>query len=142
MKAVLNESVIGSSTACIATVNNRQNLLVVANIGDSGVLVLRRHNLELAGTLGASSKRADGEIFIAFRSQQQLHDFNQPYQLGYAPETDQDAFSSPKEANIMHIPIESDDIVILATDGLFDNMEEAEMCNIVDHWEYKDHERG
>ena len=43
---------VGSSTACIATVNNRQNLLVVANIGDSGVFVLRRHNLELAGTLG------------------------------------------------------------------------------------------
>jgi hypothetical protein len=31
-----------SSTACVATVNNRQNLLVVANVGDSGVFVLRR----------------------------------------------------------------------------------------------------
>jgi len=132
---------VGSSTACVATVNNQKNLLVVANIGDSGVFVLRRHKLEVSGTLGASDLE-DEKLYISFRSQQQLHDFNMPFQLGYADGVPAEHFSIPKDANVMHIPIQADDIILLATDGLFDNMEEAEMCAIVDRWEGEDGMKG
>ena len=51
----------GSCTACILTVH--ETSLRVANVGDSGFLVVR------------SGK-------VLFRSQSQQHDFNFPYQLG------------------------------------------------------------
>jgi protein phosphatase PTC7 len=38
---VVSEKVIGSATACIVTLDQRLNQLSYANLGDSGVIILR-----------------------------------------------------------------------------------------------------
>lgn len=62
---------------CLALSRRAPDQLAIANLGDSGLLVLR--HLE-AGKLGTLSRPSDGRI-VAFRSTQQLHEFNRPYQV-------------------------------------------------------------
>ncbi|KAI8089595.1 phosphatase 2C-like domain-containing protein [Halteromyces radiatus] len=102
-----NEGIVGSTTACIVVLF--QDELRVANLGDCGISVIRRNN-------------------YIFRSEEQQHSFNFPYQLGTA------SFDSPMDAQQFTIKVEEGDILILASDGLFDNlyddeiMEEVQNC--------------
>ena len=90
----------GSSTACVVALSgDRRATLVAANLGDSGFVVAR----------GGS---------LAFRSPQQQHGFNFPYQLG-APGTASDA---PSDADAFSVSVRPGDVVVLGTDGLFDNV--------------------
>ncbi|KAG0175504.1 hypothetical protein DFQ28_000073 [Apophysomyces sp. BC1034] len=99
--------IVGSTTACVVILC--QDELRIANLGDCGVSVIRRND------------------FI-FRSEEQQHSFNYPYQLGTA------SFDAPTDAQQFTIKVEEGDIVILASDGLFDNlyddeiMEEVQKC--------------
>ena len=58
-----------------------------ANLGDSGVMILRHVNSSRAGSASGRAAAAAGgassSLQISFLSQQQLHSFNRPYQLGY-----------------------------------------------------------
>ncbi|CAO3598193.1 unnamed protein product [Absidia cylindrospora] len=102
-----NEGIVGSTTACIVVLC--QDELRVANLGDCGISVIRQNN-------------------YIFRSEEQQHSFNFPYQLGTA------SFDSPMDAQQFTIKVEEGDIMILASDGLFDNlyddeiMEEVQQC--------------
>lgn len=60
------KNIPGSSTACILCLNGSK--LISVNVGDSGFMVVR-----------------DGKVL--FRSKEQLHNFNYPYQLGTASTT-------------------------------------------------------
>ncbi|XP_062094002.1 probable protein phosphatase 2C 55 [Humulus lupulus] len=84
----------GSSTACILRLNN--GVLHAVNVGDSGFMLFRNNK------------------FI-YRSPTQQWRFNAPYQLGNSRDTPECAV----EVKIAVIP---GDIIILGTDGLFDNM--------------------
>ncbi|KAH6809203.1 hypothetical protein C2S51_026986 [Perilla frutescens var. frutescens] len=86
----------GSSTACI--INLDGNRLRAANLGDSGFSVIRE------GT-------------TIYRSPVQQHEFNMPYQLGIGSSPD-----GPVEAAEMVVEVESGDIIVVGTDGLFDNV--------------------
>lgn len=90
-----SHSVIGSSTACIITF--KESKLIAANLGDSGFLVIR-----------------DGEVI--FRTKEQQHAFNFPYQLGTQ------STNKPCHADIINFPLEGDEIVVMGTDGLLDNL--------------------
>lgn len=110
-----NEGIVGSTTACIVILC--QNELRIANLGDCGISVIRQND-------------------YIFRSEEQQHSFNFPFQLGTA------SFDSPADAQQFTVKIEEGDIVILGSDGLFDNLyddeilEEVQLC--LDHPEQKD----
>jgi len=96
----------GSSTACIIVLKDLQ--LQSVNIGDSGFMVIR------------SGK-------TIFRSKEQLHSFNFPYQLGTA------SINVPSDANKITLDVQQDDLVIMGSDGLFDNLWTNEILDIVNN---------
>ncbi|TKR76041.1 hypothetical protein L596_017242 [Steinernema carpocapsae] len=130
---------IGSSTACVLIID--QDKLYSANLGDSGYLVMRKGR-------------------VIYRSNEQTHYFNAPFQLCLLPEEAEDrpvwvfdggqneAFrqdclasgvwtaendqfriariigDAPEKADLAELSVESGDLVVLATDGLWDNVPE------------------
>lgn len=100
--------VIGSSTACLAILSHADGKLYTANIGDSGFLVVR-----------------DGEV--VHRSQEQQHYFNTPFQLSLPPsEMAADVLSdAPESADRYEFSVEDGDVILLATDGIFDNIPDS-----------------
>ncbi|KAL3857154.1 hypothetical protein ACJMK2_011849 [Sinanodonta woodiana] len=98
---------IGSSTACIVALHKEERTIYTANLGDSGFLVIR-----------------DGEV--VHRSQEQQHYFNTPFQLAVAPPSQewQVLSDSPSMAQSTSYRVEEGDVILLGTDGLFDNLSE------------------
>jgi protein phosphatase PTC7 len=106
----------GSSTACIASLQS--NRLRVTNLGDSGLLVLRQHttNKECPqDKIGTTWK-----CVLETRAQQ--HYFNCPVQLGKESE------DQPKDADNYEMEIAENDLIIMASDGLFDNVSTSALC--------------
>uniref|UniRef100_A0A0N5AHL9 Protein phosphatase n=1 Tax=Syphacia muris TaxID=451379 RepID=A0A0N5AHL9_9BILA len=106
---------VGSSTACVLVVH--QGTLYTANLGDSGFLVIR-----------------DGDI--VFRSREQQHYFNAPFQLSLPPaDTMSSGFigDSPEKAEVNSLEIRRGDIIVLATDGLWDNVPEHIIVEQLSH---------
>ncbi|KAG9451699.1 hypothetical protein H6P81_004603 [Aristolochia fimbriata] len=91
----------GGSTACIIALQGRK--IVAANVGDSGFLVVRNGK-------------------VAYRSPVQVRGFNSPLYL----HTD-----SCKWAQVLEVPVEEGDSIVAATDGLFDNLFEDTILNII-----------
>lgn len=96
----------GSSTCCILCLENER--LHASNLGDSGFMVVR-----------------SGELM--FMSPQQQHEFNFPYQIG-SPDSMSD---TPQVAQRFSIDVRQGDIVVAATDGLFDNVYPDEAASLV-----------
>ena len=95
----------------MAWMDPKESLIETLNLGDSGVLIVR-------------PSKEDNKLFnIMFRSKEQQYRFNHPYQCGtnYKPPTNADVHA--------HI-VEDNDVVILATDGVLDNLfnEDIMMC--------------
>jgi len=98
---------IGSSTACVLVVH--QKTLYSANLGDSGFMVCRTGK-------------------IVHKSKEQTHYFNAPFQLTLLPEHfefEEIIMDTPEKADVHEIELQSGDIVLLATDGLWDNVPET-----------------
>lgn len=96
---------LGSSTACIVVLDRTSHRLHTANLGDSGFLVVR-----------------GGEV--VHRSDEQQHYFNTPFQLSIAPPEAEGVVlsDSPEAADSTSFDVQLGDIILTATDGLFDNM--------------------
>lgn len=100
----------------------------------------------MLGTAGYMRERQlprhlrNNDLKIAYLSQQQLRSFNLPYQLGFSdlPDTPR-SFESPSDADTASIPIMIGDLIILATDGLFDNLDLDEIVQEVSAWEHEVH---
>lgn len=76
------------------------------------------------------------DLRIAYLSQQQLQSFNLPYQLGFSNIPGAPArFETPSDADTASIPIMPGDLIIMGTDGLFDNLDLNEIVDIVVQWE-------
>jgi len=99
------QQIIGSSTACLMMFSHVDLKLYTANIGDSGFLVVRQ-----------------GEV--VHRSQEQQHYFNTPFQLSLPPtELLSEVLSDqPESADQYEFPVEDGDVILVATDGIFDNV--------------------
>ena len=118
-----------------------KNELSIANIGDSGFLVIRFKN---------------GEPFCPHKSKEQQHAFNIPYQLSQLPtQADLEILrrkgkltemsklkqvlkkknnvcqDSPENADDYNIELKEGDIVVSATDGVFDNLFQHEVLTMV-----------
>ena len=102
IKAAENNKEIGSSTLVIVAMDPITGLARASFVGDSCYIILRPIE--------------NGEkLKVFYRSKDQQHSFNFPYQLG----TDGD--SPEKALSFAHL-LEYGDIVIVGSDGLFDNL--------------------
>lgn len=108
-----SHKVTGSSTACIVALHG--NVLDSANVGDSGFMVVRP----------STSSNGKIEVQLIYKSEELQHSFNMPYQLG--PQSQ----DSPDDAALYSMPVQAGDLIILGTDGLFDNIDEHQIANIV-----------
>ena len=97
---------LGASTAIVVGLAE-DNVLRVVNLGDSGAAIVRR------GT-------------VVFRTDEQQHEFNCPLQLG--PESP----DTPADADVYDLPqIAAGDVLVLGTDGLWDNCYSEEVGMVV-----------
>ncbi|KRF93998.1 protein phosphatase PTC7 homolog isoform X1 [Drosophila mojavensis] len=110
------QPILGSCTACVLTLHRESGILYAANIGDSGLLVIRN---------GA----------VVCRSVEQQHHFNTPYQLAVPPPgqglnvlTD-----GPECAALLEFDMQPGDILMLATDGVYDNVSEELLLQVLSH---------
>lgn len=106
------QQIIGSSTACVVAFNRAMRRVYTANIGDSGFLLVRSGR-------------------IVHRSSQQTHYFNTPFQLSLVPpaQREQVLSDSPESADTMEFEVFNGDLIIVATDGLFDNMSDTDIVD-------------
>ncbi|KAI8393774.1 phosphatase 2C-like domain-containing protein [Radiomyces spectabilis] len=106
----------GSSTACILNLCKATGKMTTCNLGDSAFLLIR------------DSK-------VVYESPSQQHYFNCPYQLTVVPETypNRDLFVTdmPKDGDQKSFFLKENDIILLATDGYFDNVYAQETLAIV-----------
>ncbi len=119
--SVLEDNTIkaGGSTALVA-IASPDGKIELANLGDSGFLHIRT---------GA----------IRYASEAQIHAFNTPYQLAVIPESmrkRQMAFGGqqladlPRDSNVTRIEVKEGDVVVLATDGVWDNLTSSDVLKI------------
>eukprot|EP00803_Ostreobium_quekettii_P009370 evm.model.scf_2408.2 EVM.evm.TU.scf_2408.2 scf_2408:14604-21143(+) len=90
----------GTSTAIVA-VMKPEGRLEIANIGDSGARVFRGSQ-------------------CLFSTKVQEHEFNMPYQLG-DPDI-LEAADTPSDAAVDELPLQPGDVVVMGSDGVFDNL--------------------
>jgi protein phosphatase PTC7 len=116
---VESQRILGSTTAIVVTLESvakSQAAIHVANLGDSGILLLR-----------PPKGPARPTTQTLFRSVEQQHEFNFPFQLGgTGPGRD-----TPEMADATTHAVEENDLVILGSDGLFDNLFDEEIIAIV-----------
>ncbi|KAE8672691.1 putative protein phosphatase 2C BIPP2C1 [Hibiscus syriacus] len=102
-RAAVNTQTRGSSTVLVAYFDDRA--LHVANIGDSGFMIVR-----------------NGAVFK--RSSPMLYELNFPVQI--------ERGDYPSDfVEVYKIDLDEDDVIITATDGLFDNLYEKDIASIV-----------
>lgn len=134
---------IGSATALVAWLSHGKGLLGVANLGDSAMLHLRRQRV--GRLLG---QRLQG------RTREQQHGFNCPYQLSCMPgkadfprliaegkhalvrciqKNPDAAQDTPEDSDGYVFPVQEGDLLVLGTDGVFDNLHDNEVCQLANH---------
>ncbi|KAL8992034.1 MAG: hypothetical protein Q9169_007426 [Polycauliona sp. 2 TL-2023] len=121
---VADKSIVGGgSTACVA-VGNSTGHLEVANLGDSGFAQFR---------LNA----------VHYDSNPQTHAFNTPYQLSIIPPkilARSRVFGSmplrdfPRDASVTSHDVRHGDVLVFATDGVWDNLSSNELLQIVSRY--------
>lgn len=102
--ATKNNHALGSSTACVVgLVGNR---LLGINLGDSGLVVIRGWE-------------------VVYRTRDQQHYFNCPYQVGT------DSVDTVDVGAPIEFELQCGDCVVIGTDGLWDNVFSKEVVDIV-----------
>ena len=109
----------GRSTACFGTIDGiidgGRPRLRVSNLGDSRCWVLRAR--------GPSAK-----LGIAASTTPQLWEFNCPYQIGKLAGVE---LNTPADASTSEVDLVPGDVVLVATDGLFDVLHPLECLELV-----------
>ncbi|KAG0248856.1 Protein phosphatase PTC7, partial [Mortierella polycephala] len=107
----------GSSTACILSLCKMTGTLRASNLGDSAFLLIRDNK-------------------CIYESPSQQHFWNCPYQLtilppGY-PGANQHVMDMPKDAAQTTHQLQDGDVIVLATDGFWDNVFTKEAIELVE----------
>ena len=105
-------SQIGSATFCMGKMDS-DGIFRVANIGDSGFMVIRNEK-------------------ILLESAEHQHEFNYPYQLGIGEDGKPHGQDRPEDAQVYRMQLENGDIVVMGTDGLFDNLWPKQILSIIE----------
>jgi len=95
------EEPFGSSTICVAALDKRSGWLDLANLGDSSAVLFR-----------------DGKVHVEMLRKQKR--FNQPLQLTLDPSGE--AKGNLLAADHLHVQVQDGDCLLVATDGLWDNL--------------------
>ena len=101
--------VTGSSTCVIASMDKEAPVLYTSNLGDSGYLLIRKQGKDLV---------------TVFRSVEQTHGFNFPFQIGTGGD-------NPSNADSQLHEVDHNDILIMGTDGLFDNLFDEKIIDLI-----------
>ncbi|KAF7191348.1 Protein phosphatase PTC7-like fig [Pseudocercospora fuligena] len=111
----------GGCTASLGVADKSGNV-ETANLGDSGYLIF-------------------GPGKVAHRSVSQTHAFNTPYQMSKVPPKMQAQYAifggatyfseTPEDADVSHHQLKHGDIVLFATDGVWDNLSAQDTLQIV-----------
>jgi len=96
-----------ATTIDIHTFNRADGKLKTANLGDSSFKVIR-----------------DGKI--TFKSVDNIHDYNMPHQLDHSGNA-----NTPNDAVLRKYQLKHNDLIIVASDGLWDNLTEKDITAIV-----------
>jgi serine/threonine protein phosphatase PrpC len=142
--------VAGSSTACILTFDKSNATLHSANIGDSGFLLFRLTDGEEEKKKPNTNKNDNNEdsegggvsdlpdYQLIHEARENQHYFNAPFQLAIIPDTipeEQRKYfmaDSPSDAlRDSFGPLMHGDVLVVATDGLFDNVFIEEIGNLI-----------
>eukprot|EP01080_Neovahlkampfia_damariscottae_P010467 gene10467-2989_t len=108
----------GSSTACLLTINfSNENspVLKSTNLGDSGYIVIRDDK-------------------VVYKTKEQQHFFNAPFQLSVVPESMRSRGSimdKAEDSEENELKLKLGDYIVLSTDGLFDNVSEKEIIEVI-----------
>jgi protein phosphatase PTC7 len=101
----------GSTTLCTAIFDHEKGRLDISNVGDSGAYVIR------AGR-------------VVFKTQLGLVAFNAPHQVGFDHEGK--PYGSIRQMETRHsMMMQPGDIILLATDGVLDNLYDQEIIGMV-----------
>lgn len=148
----------GSSTSLVASLG-RHGELGVANLGDSALLQLRRLEAVAAndrpdgsGPSAAPAAVPAGPLRCVARTREQQHSFNCPYQLMRLPSREDfpellrqgkdklvrvmerqaklPRFDLPEDAELYSLCVQEGDLIILGTDGVFDNLHIHEIIQL------------
>lgn len=120
-EAVKGTRTEGSATACLVLVDTRAGLMTTANLGDSGWMLLSPGS----GSRGPAARRRPRAL--QERSPQQEHSFGYPFQLGSQENAD-----NADDALVAAMPVLPGSTLILGSDGLFDNLDDARIVRLVD----------
>jgi len=101
-----DETATGASTALVASLGE-DGFLRALNLGDSYLLVVR-----------------DGGVVA--RSDEIVHFFDCPFQLSV------DSPDRPVDGTIMNVEVIPGDTIVMGSDGVFDNLTEKAICDIVE----------
>ncbi|GAM21518.1 hypothetical protein SAMD00019534_046930 [Acytostelium subglobosum LB1] len=94
----------GSSTICILKLSGSR--LYSGLVGDSSFIVIRKDK-------------------VSYRSREQTHKPNCPYQLG------QQSLDRPSNGDYQDLEVQENDIVVIGTDGFFDNVFDEEILEAI-----------
>ncbi|CAI5730644.1 unnamed protein product [Peronospora destructor] len=106
----------GSSTACIVQLDDLS--LRAINLGDSGFILCRLYLDKIGGALRWQ---------IVHETSSQCHYFNCPYQLGFGANGDE-----PEMGEVYDLETQEGDVIVLGTDGLFDNLFSKQIASLLD----------
>jgi len=132
--ALMQTSVPGSATVCVVDISKDDGILNTFNLGESGFLLLRRTTRKSSNwrifKYFQSQEEQNAEFHVFAKSTPMMHDDedNCPFQLGSLDAPTQDCIG---DAQTQQIQTQAGDILILATDGLFDNLSESEIVDFV-----------
>jgi serine/threonine protein phosphatase PrpC len=107
----------GSSTLCTVVLTGGSAWF--GNLGDSGAMVLRKspHNI----------------FHVVFRTAVGQHAWNTPHQVSSTDSHEQATHVLQEQLTVSSFRLHADDIVIVASDGVFDNLTDEEIAVLVTH---------
>lgn len=121
MSSLKDESIGGGTTCVLGALDETEELLHLFILGDSGVMVLRP-GLRKVGHKRILHPR------VVFRSVEQTHYFNCPFQLSSEDPTPNPVLD---DADRVQVRLKENDLIIAATDGVFDNVFDTQIQNMV-----------
>lgn len=117
------EQATGYGASTVSVLHIAGAAVGVANLGDSGFMLLRRE--------------ATDDFRVVARSKEQTHRFNLPYQLTRLPEKMKEGlrpgikFDSAQDSELYSLPVQAQDLLLLFTDGFADNVHEHQTLEVV-----------
>lgn len=93
----------GACTACVIQLDGKKNAMLAANVGDSGFRIIRNGK-------------------TVFTSPALQHYFDCPYQLCWDGQDADIQSDSAEDADLFNIELKEGDIIVAASDGLYDNV--------------------